>query len=1505
MYLYSKRPKMKGILVFLCAFTVCCQLSAQYTADTTYTNVHASDTLTLNIPSPPDLNFKLASCKAHISFAIGNEFLPGYSAGRFSISINYSIGESFISDAEYLIDLDQSTPEKVFIYDIISKVSDLEHLQVRINDIEVPESENSDIHDYILENLQVTISYLPEFRIDIRTDEGSNPLAPVIKRLTGNNIITNRVVTFRWDDTQTRDFPNYEFQLLRLYNQSSSTASYEKTITAGIDWSKALKIVTDSYQKYLDLAVIEGSGFYIWRVRPVGTYYEGEITDPRNYGAWSDAPADGEMLIDMSVASLYNCIFYLDDREDDLNWTYSRIFTEENRISEAMTYANGLYQVKQTQKYLPSTDTTLVTQTVMDYSGRPSLQTLPVPVEGGIDTYKSKLVTNANTLYTAEHFDTGNTITDPKTIDSSGYYGYYSGMNSNPYIPSAGGYPFARTLYENSPTGRVTEQSGVGRIHAIGSQSDGKGHTNRIIYCKPSDEELIRIFGDEALPSSAVLKTITIDANNTASVSYTSTNGKVIATCLVYNGQDDASLNDIDGYNNIENTTITEVIRDNFKTDRGFVSERTIILSFPTTLNIKYNLPENSIVEGCTRIEADCEYVVSLSVQKIGTDDIWKSPDIYLKGLHINDTTWTPRPDEFSPGSYLIRKEVRSNADRLNPSIHARIDESLDPVRNIGDVIYSWLNEVRNEKQMLLFYDDIQNFAEMVNDMQYPAIREFPFHLGEVSLPDTAYILKSSTGEVHLTLSVTPEYTPGDTAYPNMIGIYGGCCGPVMIPIIIQPQIVCYTAEEIRANPDLSPDFWGYLRKMLVEPWGDVLNIAMTDNVSGKSNIVYGYDSIALNRMVYHMLTDKYYTGATIELESTGEIVKPDSTFIGPSDLKEQYTCRELWNCWKNVINSYIDIAQNNYTEGLTSIDQGMKDDAEEGGEESPKDGYFDSESSQFGGFFFRTFLKRKLSRRMKDAENIPEDESSPGTPVDYEFKLMEQFMNCAGFRFAGIAEIDEDSLTGILPEDLDEYIHEPYYYDSPGYKFPSDSLPFAYIKNPIFAFKYFQYDGDTTITNLPSRKWLAAEVASCYDNYKEMDPPLCENRCGWRTHMNWNAYERFLFYTSIRYRKEPEETPVIEDPPDLEYQVDTMATYTFQKMYNDCESICSKKRKDIEDLVRQAFEDNCYVFNGCPADSNVVLDRDIDAIVDQLIDECVSNCRGIFEFADSAGYPKDSIPQCLQVNYAGTDWELVDGEKIWIILPDSLMLAYNVLEDWKFVFALDDQYSQCNYLDRFTLPYLSSEWTIRDEDKWNLTRVYTDSNLVVVTWSDQRNRGVYVTRDDIAGNFSITVKIDSLITGSSDATAGIMVMNTAGDITRNFVQFGINQSRQLFYATDTISRTTGATVSFPCYVKVERNGNRFDAYYYAGDHWQSFGQITADIPFNPKFGFFVNSAREGYEATGAFDDFDGGKKYPNRLNDNDQWVGNPVSAYPVYDEYGFPKKYSESTFRNVTVDPL
>jgi hypothetical protein len=191
-------------------------------------------------------------------------------------------------------------------------------------------------------------------------------------------------------------------------------------------------------------------------------------------------------------------------RQNNLNWIHTRTFVEENKTTEVIQYANGLQQGKQTQTYLPSSNSLVVGQEVYDFSARPSLSPLPLPEPNrSLSGYQSAILKDANgNLYTEDNFDIDSKINnpDPMTGPVSNYDDgtQMNRDNSNYPIPSSESaatpglpnYPYARSTFYGDGTDRHKESSGVGKPLMIGQTAGGKVRTTRTSYSNPSDERV-------------------------------------------------------------------------------------------------------------------------------------------------------------------------------------------------------------------------------------------------------------------------------------------------------------------------------------------------------------------------------------------------------------------------------------------------------------------------------------------------------------------------------------------------------------------------------------------------------------------------------------------------------------------------------------------------------------------------------------------------------------------------------------------------------------------------------------------------------------------------------------------------------------------------------------------------------------------------------------------------------------------------------------------------------
>ncbi|KAB2859612.1 MAG: hypothetical protein F9K09_01455 [Flavobacteriales bacterium] len=697
-----------------------------------------------------------------LNFNTGDDYNYGLNAFSTSVKVQI-IGYAGINNSgahviDKIVDLaiNQASPEQFFQLDFSNEYYQVQSFEIKI----LAYNGNALVQNTI----QLTAEYIEEFKYNALT---ATPLVSTVSALPvvgGSN-----QYEFTWTNTYNSctDFPNYEIQILRLFNSDPDPSNY----VADINWEEALTIETQSSEKSIKLTLAEGTGYYVWRVRPIGNF-EGGVGNDKNWGLWSNHPGYEQGSVSVSGGSSY--LFHYDQFNEVINWIYSRTFTEGNiennqqvRIGENITFANGLQQVKQTQAHLSTNDNILTTQTVNDYSGRPALSTMPVPLKnktslGFEPNFMKKDATNA---YTAKDFDADLNFNIPSAVyDATGsHFDYYSNANTDVTIPSAESFPFTRTLFYNDGNSRVKEQSGVGETFKIKADPT-TSKTNKTYYAGVADEELIRVFGDEAPLNTSVHKVINVDGNNTASVTYIGKDGKTLATCLATNGKNkygedvDALMGlqsqQVAGFpvlDIIDNTTPYGDYGNQATTTRTFVEET------PTTVNIHYDLTPKSIEDICLNYCATCDYYVEIIVQNIEdpANYVYYREELLPSGICGGTITPFVIDDQvvLPKGTYIFTKRVVAN--NTDPS-------TITPTNTIGSTYF--------EKQ-------VQQIRTSYEDQIYGTT-------GALATIN-AFLDAGDIDGLYLSLGVVDLNNP-----PESVSIPIGC-STIDIPVILCPKKEC------------------------------------------------------------------------------------------------------------------------------------------------------------------------------------------------------------------------------------------------------------------------------------------------------------------------------------------------------------------------------------------------------------------------------------------------------------------------------------------------------------------------------------------------------------------------------------------------------------------------------------------------------------------------------------------------------------------------------------------
>lgn len=901
-------------------------------------------------PQAATLRERNRSAKLYMRLDLGNDYVRQVSNWNFNVQvdINYQFGTSGL--VARTLTVNQISPEVLKIDDVLpsfalgSPAFGATVTAVSINDGNVsPSPLTGLLADFVNKNVRLNITLAREFDVDVRlASNGLMSPAPVIYPVT----TLNRLATFSWQPNGVTPYPNYEVQILKVDNTETAYVTNLNQIAVAPDWSRALKVETQSYTNTLSLTMGEGTGYYLWRIRPIGSYFEDGIANSENYGQWSYSVPNGS-LVTLNKNTLVGqpgtlpFAFYFTDPDENINWIYNRIFTEGDnydkqnptgtKTSEGISYADGLQRVRQNQKYNSSENTNLVTQTVPDYMGRPALSTIPVPVNGRLTGYKLGFVTNTvGALYTAAMYDEDANMSAPEPVNdvSSAFRYYSSNVNASPSnqnVPSAEGYPFKRTVYSNDGSGRVVEESGVGKAHSLGTQANGQGRTTRMMYCMPTDDELIRVFGDEAPLAESVLKTITVDQNNVMSISYTSKEGKVIATAMT----SENSPNLMPLSRAATNLTVTNSIDQNTSAGGKMVATKRIaVISNSTAITFAYAKVPVAGGSGCPT--PDCAFRMRLYLVDIkqnvtyvsdadgsaGTTDFvvgngtYNFPAGWRFVRSGNSNTLAPasltangsNQITLNSGEYIVIKEIFSgNGDNYAESL---VDLENEKTKPIIDAIAAQMLAVNSPATYSTFVNYMATLSASITNYQGGGgvtSAQLLNYLGidPADLP-VGYVFP-------LDFSLPPVTTsPGDSE-TNDMKISTGCCGTMSVPIPKDPT--CYACDG-SPNPAYSPsiaiNISGMKNANLTAPAGAITPYGFYDfkNAAGWSGlndiqkrdainqlverefiiplqnkmseegmninkdlwkIAPGFSYESLNFMISNMLISQYYTGVTIE----------------------------------------------------------------------------------------------------------------------------------------------------------------------------------------------------------------------------------------------------------------------------------------------------------------------------------------------------------------------------------------------------------------------------------------------------------------------------------------------------------------------------------------------------------------------------------------------------------------------------------------------------------------
>ncbi len=1154
-----------------------------------------------------------------------------------------------------------------------------------------PNSPLVPVADQLFNALRLQVSYEYEYEIDVRDrDALATKLTPpfVIQHaVPSNRNVTNRNVTFAWDN-QGWEFPNYEFQLVKLGNiLPEQLAQGPLGFESVVDWSQALTIETKSSDTLLTLPLAEGSGYYAWRVRPVGTYYPGGYANSANWGLYPMtegdvgmagtnfnsvwAPLQGLPLLnplplDPSVSLESNLLLdasnsaflYFDDPDAGTNYQVSRTYGGGTQMSEEVDYYSDVQQLRQEQYYQSSDDQTLIKQTVPDYSGREAMKSLPVPVNGRIQGYQQDFMkADDNAVFHSQHFDADTTYQSPfKVLDiNPEAYSYYSNNNPDQTIPNAKGHPYGRGLWVADGTNRFNELALPGEAHTMGN-----GHTTRRYYGTPTTDELVRVFGDETPFAERTFKEVELDENSTATVTYYDNAGNIIAKALALS--DDTALVDLDGP--IASQLVTDEVTTSVLRGDEFISSKRIPLTQPSPLMVDYQLScagDDGQNAGCGGVS--CKYKVKFLVFHLETGQVVESDTMELSacdGSYMRlQEAWDPFAGaNVGPGTFIVEKHLFVNDPtvEVNENLSANIDEKITPFTTFIQMIFAGVEDDEDMEEAYNTFEDVQNWLK---NGEYEMIRqEAAKFKPDFDLDDFDFDAVADDLDLNLT------YSEEEPDKPVALSISTSCCGSIDVGIGVDngayecPEDLSAYDGLIRPASDFESggvmDWIAFNKQFYpgnfaIKEW-DVEQYLINSIASTDGNNPIDWETVVANED-YHLFDGVYDLAFKETGFRQGDMNRLVYHMLTDQDLCEPYKCEDVWKCFINQANA-VSIIVKQYNEN-----------ANQGGYAGTGSG----QGSDFGDHFLDNYnpkiLKIFLGLMGLDEKMEKESSSTPG----YQDDLAIQFIDCIGYQHVAIVLEHYVGPSGIIGKSV--LWNVPHYWETEelstvNANYEKDEIEFNQVGKGrfMFSYKYYIY---RRYSSIPCEQMLCFDP-SMYDNIiqtaiqENPGTPLCyeqpcEDEEGFRT---WTCDQiaEFKGCADNYVHADPEESDDEEFCPseqELKNERD--------RLISTCETGCDERRGEVRARVREAFLSRCYTFDGCYDGTNpaVVSEADVEAIVDEVVENI---CKAQCQLGDEPDYPVCEIKeQCLLIkpNITGFDPNNPLTTALEITVEDNLSETY------------------------------------------------------------------------------------------------------------------------------------------------------------------------------------------------------------------------------------------------------
>ena len=202
--------------------------------------------------------------------------------------------------------VDENSPERAYNFDITPFKNELCSVKVFVNS-----GLSTTMTD--VDSLRLQLKFRTHHRIKEELHSGVSFIANQVSAINSNQVKFSWYYSYPPSSCEEGNHPDYEIQVLRLHNMTEGSSYEQQTQIKGeVDWSNATSIHAGTGQGYIILTLAEGTGFYVWRVRPIGSWYTGGVADDRNWGEWTSHSGLAEgTLVDISRGAAIGASGYL------------------------------------------------------------------------------------------------------------------------------------------------------------------------------------------------------------------------------------------------------------------------------------------------------------------------------------------------------------------------------------------------------------------------------------------------------------------------------------------------------------------------------------------------------------------------------------------------------------------------------------------------------------------------------------------------------------------------------------------------------------------------------------------------------------------------------------------------------------------------------------------------------------------------------------------------------------------------------------------------------------------------------------------------------------------------------------------------------------------------------------------------------------------------------------------------------------------------------------------